>query len=80
MPSMRLTLRNRVRERRTELQMSINDLADLSGVNRHLVGAIDRDEGHAPSGRVQLKLAEALATTVQDLFFSEPAEAEAIAS
>jgi DNA-binding XRE family transcriptional regulator len=52
--------------------LTIAELAARAGVNRFLVGAIDREEGNPPSGTVQLKLAEALEATVQDLFWSEP--------
>lgn len=77
-PSRDLRLRNRVRERRVELGLTVADLAEQAGVSRRVTGLVDReDAGHIPSGTVQLKLARALESTVQELFWSEP---EAVAS
>lgn len=74
-PSSDLRLRNRVRARRMELGLSAVDLAERAGVSRRVVGLIDREDAtHTPSGTVQLKLARALASSVQDLFWSEPVE------
>lgn len=73
-PCSDLRMRNRVRERRLSLGLTSADLADRAGVSRRVVGLIDREDDHTPSGTVMLKLAEALGTTVQDLFWSEPAD------
>lgn len=70
-------LLNRVRERRDARGLSIDELARVSGVGRTTIGAVERYGAH-PSGTVMLRLAEALGTTVQDLFWSEPAEAEPV--
>jgi putative transcriptional regulator len=67
-------LRNSLRERRQAVNLSIDELAELAGVGRTTIGAIERD-GQIPSGTVQLKLAIALDSTVQDLFWSEPVQA-----
>lgn len=66
-------MRNRLRDRREEQGLSAVDLAALAGVSRITIGWIEREQ-QVPSGTVQLKLAEALGTTVQDLFWSEPAD------
>lgn len=68
-------LKNRVRERRESLGMSQDKLASESGVGRTTVKAIER--GEAPSGSVMLRLADALDSRVEDLFYSEPATAMA---
>lgn len=65
---------NRVREMREAQQLSAVELASRSGVSRITIGWIERGQ-QVPSGTVMLKLAEALGTTVQDLFYSELAEA-----
>lgn len=70
-------MRNRLRTRREERGWSAVELASRSGVSRITIGWIERDQ-QVPSGTVQLKLAEALGTTVQDLFWSEPAEPEPV--
>lgn len=75
-PSSELRMRNRVREKRQGLGMTLADLAEKADVSRRVVGLIDREDDHTPSGTVQLKLAKALGTTVQDLFWSEPVAVE----
>ena len=65
---------NKVAARRLELGLTINDLANRAGVSRITVRHTERNDGYAPSGTVMLRLAEALETTVQDLFWSEPAD------
>lgn len=74
-PSSDLRMRNRVREKRLALGMTLAELADKADVSRRVVGLIDREDDHTPSGTVQLKLAKSLRTTVQDLFWSEEIEA-----
>lgn len=69
-----LRMRNRVREARVALGMTVAELAEKADVSRRVVGLIDREDDHTPSGTVQLKVARALGATVQDLFWSEPVE------
>ena len=71
-PTIGLRLRNRVRERRRALGLTVAEMARQAGVSRRVAGLVDRGTNHVPSGTVQLKLAQALETTVQDLFYSEP--------
>jgi len=71
MPDIRFRLRNKVREVRTERGLSISELAAESGIDRHVVGVIDRDAGHEPSYRTSLRLAEVLGEPVESLFWSE---------
>lgn len=70
-----LRMRNRVREKRSSLGLTVAELAERAGVSRRVTGAIDREDDLVPSGTVQLKLARALGAPIQDLFYSEPVEA-----
>ena len=74
-PIIGLRMRNRVRERRVALGLTVVELAEKADVSRRVVGLIDREDDHTPSGTVQLKIAQALDSTVQELFWSEPIEA-----
>lgn len=68
-------MRNRVREQRRALGLTLADLAERAGISRRVAGLVDRQAEHTPSGTVQLKIARALGTSVQDLFYSEPVKA-----
>jgi len=59
---------NRVRELRTERGMTQEDLADLVGVARQSIISIEKGR-FLPSIETALKLAAALATPVEDLFW-----------
>lgn len=59
--------------------LSVSKLARASGLSRTTVARLDREDANAtPSGTVQLKIARTLESTVQDLFWSEMAEAEPV--
>ena len=68
-------LRNRVRQVRESLGRSAAEVSEAANLSRTTIGYVEREE-MVPSGTVMLRLAEALGTTVQDLFWSEPAEPE----
>lgn len=58
---------NRVRDRRTELKLTQAELADRAGISRSAVTAIEGAR-LIPSVAAALSLAQALKTTVEDLF------------
>lgn len=76
MPVAQLRLRNRLNEEMTAQGIAARDLGARAGVNHRLIAKISWDRGYAPSGRVQILLAEALGVQIQDLFWSEPSEPE----
>ncbi len=63
-------------ERRKHAHLSMERLADSSGVSRSMISKIERAEA-VPSTSVLAKLAAALGTTVADLL-AEPVEAEVV--
>lgn len=67
-------LRNRVRALRVGADLTVAELASRSGVERHILGKIDRDEGYEPSFRTARKLADVFGVPVETLFWSEPDE------
>ncbi|MDI3327295.1 MAG: substrate-binding domain-containing protein [Alicyclobacillaceae bacterium] len=62
-----LRIGRRIAERRRQLGMSQESLADRLGVSRQLIGAVESGRS-LPSVWVALELARALNTTVEDLF------------
>lgn len=68
---------NRVAERRRELDLSQRDLADAADIAQATLVKIEANDGYAPSGTVQVKLAAALRTETQELFRSEDVVAAA---
>ena len=62
------TVENRVRELRTERGMTQEDLADLVGLARQSIISIEKGR-FLPSIETALKLAAALAASVEDLFW-----------
>ncbi len=62
-----LRIGRRVAERRRQLGMSQESLADYLGVSRQFIGAVESGRS-LPSVRVALELARALSTTVEELF------------
>ena len=63
-------LRNNLREVRTRLGMSQQDVATLAGVTRQTISGVESDL-FAPSAAVALKIARALGCRVEDLFWFE---------
>ena len=62
---------NKIRERRLEIGMSQDKLADLSGVDRVCISLIETGKTVNPSIKTLGKIALALGTTVDDIFFAD---------
>ena len=58
---------NRLRERRQALGLSQKQLADMAGITRQAVGAVEANQ-YSPATSVALQLAHALRCRVEDLF------------
>lgn len=71
---------NGVAERRRQLGMSQRDLAAAAEVAQGTLVKIEASDGYAPTGTVQVKIATALKTETQDLFWSEDAVVEGISA
>jgi putative transcriptional regulator len=63
-------LRNRIKERRAELEITQAGLAESVGVTRKTVNTVENGV-FTPSTILALKLAEALDLTVEQLFWIE---------
>src|SRR5262245_60221506 len=59
---------NRVREKRQTLHLSQKQLADLAGITRQAICAVEANQ-YSPSTSVSLKLAQVLRCRVEDLFY-----------
>jgi putative molybdopterin biosynthesis protein len=59
---------NRVREKRRTLHLSQKQLADLAGITRQAICAVEANQ-YSPSTSVALKLAQVLRCRVEDLFY-----------
>lgn len=62
-----LTFGKRVRDKREAKSLSQEDLADLAGLDRTYISGIERGLRN-PTLLISLKIAQALGTTVEDLF------------
>ena len=62
-----IELENRLRERRQALALSQKQLADLAGITRQAVSALEANQ-YSPATSVALQLARALHCRVEDLF------------
>ena len=65
-------LANRLKERRTELGLTQAQLAELCLVSRKTINTVENCV-FIPSTLLALKLARALETSVEELFWTEPA-------
>jgi len=63
-------LRNNLKQIRTRLGMSQQDLAKLAGVTRQTISGVESGQ-YAPSTTISLRLAKALGCQVEDLFWLE---------
>ncbi|KAB8314320.1 helix-turn-helix domain-containing protein [Tolypothrix campylonemoides VB511288] len=63
-------LRSSLKQIRTRLGMSQQDLASLAGVTRQTIGGVESGQ-YAPSTTIALRLAKALGCHVEDLFWLE---------
>src|SRR5262245_11617592 len=62
-----IEMENRLREKRQALALSQKQLADLAGITRQAVSALEADQ-YSPATSVALQLARALRCRVEDLF------------
>ncbi len=65
--SVQVALENHLREKRQALGLSQKQLADLAGITRQAVSALESDQ-YSPATSVALQLARALRCRVEDLF------------
>jgi putative molybdopterin biosynthesis protein len=72
------SLQNSLRQVRTRLGLSQQDLADMAGVTRQTIGAVEAGQ-YAPSATVAIRLARGLGCSVESLFWldGEAPEVEA---
>ena len=61
----------RIREKRKELKMSQEELAEKSGVSRVTISGLENGTVRATTSTTLLKLARALETTVDQIFFED---------
>lgn len=61
----------RIREKRKELKMSQEELAVKSGVSRVTISGLENGTVRATTSTTLLKLAKALETTVDQIFFED---------
>lgn len=71
-----MRLENRLLEARRSAELSQEGLALRADVAIATIAKIETSTDYTPSGKTMLKLAGALNTTVQDLFWSEPVAVE----
>ncbi|MFL6730617.1 MAG: helix-turn-helix transcriptional regulator [Sphingomicrobium sp.] len=64
-------LANRIKERRTELDLTQAELAEQVGVTRKTVNTVENGV-FTPSATLAIKLARALNVQVEQLFWIEP--------
>src|SRR5678816_1218793 len=62
-----IEIENRLREKRQALALSQKQLADLAGITRQAVSALEANQ-YSPATSVALQLARALRCRVEDLF------------
>lgn len=63
----------KIKEKRDELNMSQEELAQKSGVSRGTISGLENGTLRATTTKTLLKLARALDTTVDQIFFDESA-------
>ncbi len=64
----KLILKNRLKEARTELKISQNQLAEMVGVSRNTISSIETGQFN-PTAKLALILCIALDKKFEDLFF-----------
>ncbi|MDH6368021.1 MULTISPECIES: helix-turn-helix transcriptional regulator [Breznakia] len=65
-----LQLQNRLSQKRSELKLSQQALADLVGVSRNTISSIETLQ-YTPSAKLALLIAIALHCTFEDIFYFE---------
>ncbi len=66
----KLILRNRLKEARTELKLSQNQLAEIVGVSRNTISSIETGQFN-PTAKLALVLCIALDKKFEELFYFE---------
>ena len=61
----------RIRELREAMKMTLEELADKSGVSRGTISALENGSMRNTTSKTLLKLAQALNTSVDRIFFTE---------
>ena len=64
----------KLRAAREAMRLTQDELAKKSGVSRQTIVAIETDEGYNPTFNTLVKLAAALETTVDQIFFADRAQ------
>lgn len=64
----------KLRKVREEKRLTQDELAKKSGVSRQTIIAIETDESYNPTFNTLVKLADALETTVDSIFFADDAQ------
>lgn len=62
---------HKLKEFRKKCKMSQEELAARSGVSRQTISSIENDGAEAATTKTLVKIADALGTTVGNLFFGE---------
>jgi putative transcriptional regulator len=65
-------MKNTLRVERAKLRITQQQLADMAGVSRQTINAIET-ERYTPGGELMLRLAKVLSTTVEQIFTLETA-------
>lgn len=61
----------KIKEKRKALKMSQEELSEKSGVSRATISGLENGTVRATSSKTLLRLAKALGTTVDQIFFQE---------
>lgn len=59
----------KIKDRRIELRMTQEELSTKSGVSRQTISSLETNDEYSVSTKTLVKIAEALETTVANLFF-----------
>lgn len=62
---------HKIKQRREQMHLTQEQLAKLSGVSRQTISSIENNEEKNVSSRTLSKLAQALGTTIGNLFFAD---------
>lgn len=65
---------HKLRETREAKRLTQDELSKKSGVSRQTIVAIETDESYNPTFNTLVKLADALETTVDKIFFADSAQ------
>ena len=65
---------SKLKEAREKKRMTQEELALKSGVTRQTIISIETDQTYNPTINTLVKIADALGTTIDKIFFAEPAQ------